>query len=67
MLPTNFLLLRVFVSTEPLPNNDTRGYTYRHTDLWEGFVKYAIEMGSGATIYIPSFIKIGAGIQKLIG
>jgi hypothetical protein len=24
-------------------------------------------MGSGATIYIPSFIKTGSGIQKLMG
>jgi hypothetical protein len=24
-------------------------------------------MGSGAVIYIPSFIKIGSGIQELIG
>jgi hypothetical protein len=24
-------------------------------------------MGSGAVIYIPSFIKIGPGIQKLMG
>jgi hypothetical protein len=24
-------------------------------------------MGSGAMIYIPSFIKIGLGVQKLIG
>jgi hypothetical protein len=24
-------------------------------------------MGSGAVIYIPSFIKIGSGIQKLMG
>jgi hypothetical protein len=30
-------------------------------------MKYAIEMGSGAMTYIPSFIKIGSGIQKLIG
>jgi hypothetical protein len=29
-------------------------------------MKYAVEMGSGATIYMPSFIKIGSGIQKLI-
>jgi hypothetical protein len=29
-------------------------------------MKYAVEVGSGATIYIPSFIKIGSGIQKLI-
>jgi hypothetical protein len=30
-------------------------------------MKYTAEMDSGATIYIPSFIKIGSGIQKLIG
>jgi hypothetical protein len=30
-------------------------------------MKYAIKMGSGAMIYIPSFIKIGSGIQKLMG
>jgi hypothetical protein len=26
-------------------------------------MKYAIEMGAGAMIYIPSFIKTGSGIQ----
>jgi hypothetical protein len=30
-------------------------------------MKYAVEMGSGAMIYIPSFIKIGSGIHKLRG
>jgi hypothetical protein len=30
-------------------------------------MKYSVEMGSGAVIYIPSFIKTGSGIQKLIG
>jgi hypothetical protein len=30
-------------------------------------MKYAVEMGSGAMTYIPSFIKIGSGIQKLMG
>jgi hypothetical protein len=30
-------------------------------------MKQAIEMGSGAMIYIISFIKIGSGIQKLMG
>jgi hypothetical protein len=30
-------------------------------------MKYAIEMGSGAMIYIPSFTKTGSGIQNLIG
>jgi hypothetical protein len=30
-------------------------------------MKYAVGMGSGAVIYIPSFIKTGSAIQKLIG
>jgi hypothetical protein len=30
-------------------------------------MKYAVEMGSSAMIYVPSFIKPGAAIQKLIG
>jgi hypothetical protein len=30
-------------------------------------MKYAVEMGSGAMIYIPSFIKIGSAIQNLMG
>jgi hypothetical protein len=30
-------------------------------------MKYAVEMGSGGMIYVPSFIKIGSGIQKLMG
>jgi hypothetical protein len=30
-------------------------------------MKYAVEMGSGAVIYIPSFIKISSAIQNLIG
>jgi hypothetical protein len=29
-------------------------------------MKYAVEMGSSAMIYIPSFINTGSGIQKLI-
>jgi hypothetical protein len=29
-------------------------------------MKYAVEMGSSAMIYIPSFITTGSGIQKLI-
>jgi hypothetical protein len=28
---------------------------------------YALQMGSGAMIYIPSFIQICSGIQKLTG
>jgi hypothetical protein len=30
-------------------------------------MKYAVEMGLGSMIYIPSLIKIGSGIQKLMG
>jgi hypothetical protein len=30
-------------------------------------MKYAVEMGPGAMIYIPSFLKIGSGTQTLIG
>jgi hypothetical protein len=29
-------------------------------------MKYAVEMSTGALIYRPSFVKIGASIQKLI-
>jgi hypothetical protein len=30
-------------------------------------MKYAVKMGSGAMIYIPSFITIGSAMQKLMG
>jgi hypothetical protein len=30
-------------------------------------MKYAVEIGSGVMIYIPRFVKIGLGIQKLLG
>jgi hypothetical protein len=30
-------------------------------------MKYGVEMGSGAMVYIPSFINIGLGIEKLMG
>jgi hypothetical protein len=30
-------------------------------------MKYAFEMGSGAMVHIPSFIKIDSGIKKIIG
>jgi hypothetical protein len=30
-------------------------------------MKYAVEMSSGAIIYIPSFVRIGSGIQNLFG
>jgi hypothetical protein len=30
-------------------------------------MEYAVDMGSRAMIYVPSFIQIGSGIQKLMG
>jgi hypothetical protein len=30
-------------------------------------LKYSVEMASDAMIYIPNFMKIGSGIQKLTG
>jgi hypothetical protein len=30
-------------------------------------MKFVVEMGSGAMIYIQDFIKIGSGIEKLVG
>jgi hypothetical protein len=30
-------------------------------------MKYAVEVGSGAIIYIPSLVKIGSAIYKLRG
>jgi hypothetical protein len=30
-------------------------------------MSYVVEIGPGAMIYIPSFIKIGSGIRKLMG
>jgi hypothetical protein len=30
-------------------------------------MKYAVEMATGAMTYTPSFRKIGAGIQRLMG
>jgi hypothetical protein len=54
--------------TEPFRSNDRRD---THADIqvdggsYE--VMYTVEIGSGAEIYIPSFINTGSGIQKLMG
>jgi hypothetical protein len=52
--------------TKPLLSNNRGIYIEKH-DCWEAFMKYAAEMGSGAMMYIPSFIKIGSGILTLMG
>jgi hypothetical protein len=48
------------VSTEPLPIND-RGIHIQTRRL----MSYTVEMGSGAMIYVPSFMKIGSGHSKV--
>jgi hypothetical protein len=69
--PTVVLLWNVFVAKEiRLPSRclaTTGGYILRYVDRSKEFLKHAVEMGSGAMIFFPSFIKIGLGIQKFIG
>jgi hypothetical protein len=48
------------VFTEPLPSND------RGIHIQRVFKKYAVEMGSGAMVYVRSFIETGSGIQQFI-
>jgi hypothetical protein len=52
--------------TELMPSNKRGIHIQTQTDG-----RFSTEMGSGAMIYIyiyiPSFIKIGSGVQKLIG
>jgi hypothetical protein len=55
----------VTVSSKLLPSNK-RGIHIQTHRLMGGIYKYATEMASDVMIYIPSFIKIGSGIQKLI-
>jgi hypothetical protein len=50
-----------------LPRRCLATLTYIYTDWREPFTKYAVQMGSGAMIHIPSFIQIGSGFPKLIG
>jgi hypothetical protein len=33
-------------------------YMYRQRDWWEEFIKYAVKIGLGNRIYIPSFMKM---------
>jgi hypothetical protein len=56
-----------FYRTEPLPSNDRGIHVQTHRLMGGIFFNQAVEMDSGAVIYIPSFIKIGSGVQKLIG
>jgi hypothetical protein len=68
--PTILLLLGVFLAAVTFLQSrclaTIGGYTYRHTDWWEWFMKYAVQMGLGAMIYVPNFIKTGSGNRKLI-
>jgi hypothetical protein len=63
----NSIVACVFVAavkffTKPLPSN-----IYMTHRLMGGIFKYTVQMGSGVMIYTPSFIKIGLGIEKLVG
>jgi hypothetical protein len=53
------------VFTKSLSSNDTWILIDTHK-LWEGFINYVIVLGSDAIIYIPNFVRIGSGSQKLI-
>jgi hypothetical protein len=45
-----------------LPSND-KGDTHTDTQIdGRDFFNYAVAMGSGAVIYVPSFIKIGPDV-----
>jgi hypothetical protein len=62
----SFNRFRGNVLKEPLSSNGKRLHiqTYR---MMAEFMKYATEMGSGAMIYISSFITTASGIQNLMG
>jgi hypothetical protein len=66
-MPLTIVCCRGEVFAEPLPRNN-RGINRQthNTHICERFMKYAVEMGSRAMICIPSFIKIGSSIDKLI-
>jgi hypothetical protein len=49
-----------------LPSNERRNKRI-DIDEWAGFMKYTVDTGSGAIIYILGLIKIGSDIPKLIG
>jgi hypothetical protein len=53
--------------TDPMISKDRRN-VHRDTQTERGaFMKYATQMGSFTMIHKASFIKIGSGVQKLIG
>jgi hypothetical protein len=67
---TSFIVACIYcrgnMFTKPLPSND-REDTHTYTDWWEVFMKHANEKGSGAIIYIPSFIKITFMHSEIVG
>jgi hypothetical protein len=67
MRPIILLLLLVFVAAGTcLPCRCLATIRGIHTDWWKEFITKAIEMVSGAPIYMPSFMNSGSGLQKLI-
>jgi hypothetical protein len=69
--PTIFVSLHIFVEAGMCSLRCCQAMTgitqYRHRDWWKGFMKYFDEMHSGAFIAIPSSMKTGMPIQKLMG
>jgi hypothetical protein len=52
--------------TDRLPSDKKKIHIRTHRLIGGIFMKNAVEMGSGVMIHLPSFIKTGLGIQKLI-
>jgi hypothetical protein len=62
--PNNYSIFAcVFIATVTL---FSESLSNKERGIHKVFTKYAVEMGSGAMICLPSFRKIGSGIQKLI-
>jgi hypothetical protein len=54
------------VATEALCLTAIKGIR-TDTHYWEGFIKYVVEIGSGAMMYKPTLMTIGLVIQMLRG
>jgi hypothetical protein len=66
-LPSPCLKLKGGIHLTELLHCNNRRDTHTDTDWWEQFMKYTVELGSVTMVYIPNCIKIGSGIQNLIG
>jgi hypothetical protein len=60
----NSIVAYVFVAAVTFLPSRCLGNAHRDTETDGRFKKYPAEIGSGAMIYIPGFIKTGSSIQK---